>query len=306
MESTQNLYAKGEKSAAITDLKHLIQEVPLYLNAYTLLAEYQLADGDRTGAIVTLKSAVERAAPSLKSGLRRKLQTLGKQFSSHKNYSDFQQAIKQINDGNLGAAQGMLESVLKQEIDHEEVLLRLGEVYFLLNDLKKSIVYLERTLSLDSKNYEAASWLGRAYFLSGEIKKSEKTFRKIRWGSPELDEQSAIWWSEVLFSSRGKKSAIEFLEKQFDQFPKRVRVLVKCAEYRAGIISKNNEAQWQAKKELQLALSRFDDYASKELDAGVKTPFGINQLNLENLKKQIQDSMVKLDEKLKKLDEARP
>lgn len=300
------IYARGEKSAAIIDLKHLIREVPLYLNAYSLLAEYQLADGDRSGAIETLKSAVEKAAPSLKSGFRRKLQTIGKQFSSHKNYSAFQQAIKQINEGNFGAAQGMLEAVLKQEVDHEEVLLRLGQVYFLMGDLKKSVVYLEKSANLNLKNTEAMSWLGRTYFLSGELKKSEKTFKKINWNSEEVQEQSIIWWSEVLFNFRGRKAAIEFLEKQLERRPGSVQVLVKCAEYRMSASSKNNEAQWQAKKELQLALSRFDDYTSKEMNVAAKTPFGINQLNPDSLKKQIQESLAKLEDKLKKLDEARP
>lgn len=306
MESIKSVYSKGEKSAAIIELKHLIQEVPLYLNAYTLLAEYQLADGDRTSAISTLKSAVDKAAPALRPGLRRKIKILSKFFRSHENYSEFQQSIKLINEGSYASAKQKLEVILKKEEDHGEVLLRLGQVHFLLAEFRKSVLYFEKGMQMDSKHEELLSWLGRSYFLLGDVKKSEKIFKQISWDSDELSEQSAYWWSDVLLATKGKRTTLGFLEKQLEDHPKWVRILVKCAELRSTLISKNSEPQWQAKKELQLALSRFDDYASKETTVSSETPLGINQLNLPELKKQIQEAILVLEEKLKKLDEVRP
>lgn len=300
------MHQKGEKITAITELEHLIQEVPLYLNAYTLLAEYQLADGDRASAIATLKKALSKAAPSLKSGFQRKIAVLMMQFRSHESYSEFHHAIKLMRDKDFEAAIPMLEAVLKKEGDNQEVLLRLGQCYFLQSEFKKAVMQLEKSTHIGGSMKTVWSWLGRSYFLLGDVKKSEAAFKNMDWKNRDAGEMAAIWWSETLVPTKGKKAAILFLEKQLERFPDQVRVLVKLAELRSDTVAKNNEPQWQAKKEYQLALSRLEDDAAKEASDDLETSFVINQLNPEQLKKKIQEQILKLEEKLKKLDESHP
>lgn len=298
----RNIYQKGEIQEAIVGMKNLIQEVPLYLPAYGHLAEYQLSQGDRDAAIATLKQATQKAADPLKKSWRRKTRIVVSLFRSHTNYSLYQQTIRDIFAENYKTAKSKLEELLKLEPDHFEVLLRLGQCHLLTGELKKATLYLEKATKLNPDEPQAWIWLGRSRFLLGENKKAEKAFQNVTWDARASLETGVVWWSDVLLISRGKKAVLDFLEKQLEKNSAQVQVLVKLAEYRSSFFPKDNDAQWQARKELQLALSRFDDYMGKDRHARDDSPLGINTLNLDGLRTHIEELIKKMELKIQKTE----
>jgi tetratricopeptide (TPR) repeat protein len=103
-------------------------------------------------------------------------------------------------------------------------------------------------------------WLGHALYERGEMREalSELKSAYLELSSSEV---ASIWYSEALYSSGQKQAAIQVLDDDVRRHPNHVAGLVALSRYRLmGSTATDSNAAWQARKELQLALSRIPLY----------------------------------------------
>jgi tetratricopeptide (TPR) repeat protein len=71
-------------------------------------------------------------------------------------------------DGVIGEAQELFEEVLEISPDEEQALYRLGNIFFIKNDLEKSAAFFEASLAVNPDNPKAHYNLGTLHLMRAE------------------------------------------------------------------------------------------------------------------------------------------
>jgi tetratricopeptide (TPR) repeat protein len=110
-------------------------------------------------------------------------------------------------------------------------------------------------------------------------------------------EQASLWLSEAYAVSGQKNKAIQVLEKDAQSRPEHLQVLIQAARYRVQLFDKDPKMLWEARKELQLALSRLSEYQPIERGS-MAGDLGLVLFDPEQMRSEIQKMMDRIELKI--------
>jgi tetratricopeptide (TPR) repeat protein len=229
--------------------------------------------GHREEALgVLLRSYYESKGPE-KNFLRRRVQVLSRLFLTNKTFQAYQDGLNLLMSQKYRSARERFEKALSEEPDNIEILIRLGQSLILDNNISQSIPMLRAAKRFNPLEPEVRLWLGRAIFLN---QGGSESFTELRAAHFELkgSELAAVWYAEALFSSGQLNSAIRVLDADLKDHPFHVLSLITVAKLRMALGRSDTSLLWAARKDLQLAMSRLDQYLTphlplKEIDLSI-------------------------------------
>lgn len=184
-------------------------------------------------------------------------------FLTNTTFQLYQDGINQLDAGHYRAAREKFQKALEKESDNVEILVRLGQCLMLEGDEDSAAERLRLARKLNPFEPEIKLWLGRALQKRGELKPA---LENLREAATELSdsELAALWYAEALFASGKKSIAIQHLESAAQRSPMHLEILVALARLKLDSAlageSRREETLWAARRDLQLAVSRFSAY----------------------------------------------
>ncbi len=83
-----------------------------------------------------------------------------------------------MNSGDFASALELFDKIIARNPDFAEGWNKRATVYYLMGELKKSVLDIERTLALEPRHFGAFSGLGLIYLASGEDRAALRAFEK--------------------------------------------------------------------------------------------------------------------------------
>jgi len=132
------------------------------------------------------------------------------------------------------------------------------------NDPAQASEKLRLATQLNPFQPEVKLWLGRALF---QHNKSNDAVRELTAAYNEMrgSELVSVWLSEALAVTGQSNQAIRILDNDLKQWPIHVLSLISVARLRTQGTHVDSSALWAARKDLQLAASRLDQYSQGDL-----------------------------------------
>ncbi len=258
------LLAKQKWTEAAIVLRSVLRQDPDYLPASVALARALTFSNRREEALGILNQALARSKGPSRALLIRRAQTVSRLFLTQATLQTFQDGAAFLVNGKYRSAREKFERALKTEPDNVEVLVRLGQALVLDGDFDSAAERLRLAKRLNPYEPEIRLWLGRALHQRGELGDAIEEL-KLADGEIEGSELAPVWLAEALSTSGQRAAALKALEEDVKIQPYHVQSLLTLARLRAqgtGAGSPASQDLWDARKDLQLALSRIERYGS--------------------------------------------
>lgn len=255
-------------SEALVILKSLSVDTRLHPDVAIELSRTLTYLGRREEALKVLIEAAERQGPKDRESralLMRRIRVLSTLFLQSKTFELYQEGQRLLAGGKLKQAQTQFEKALESEPDHIEILKALGQTLFEEGDFDSSAEKLRLARNLNPYDGDARLWLGKALLGRSEI---QSAIDELKTASPlfvEKPEALAIAMADAHDHLNQPQEAMKILLRDVKDNPKHLRSLLALVQLRIKYFSAQKEMLWEARKELQLALSRFPEvYGSNE------------------------------------------
>lgn len=250
-QDAKEALAKKRWPESIIILRRILNTTPQWKTASIQLAKALLYSGRREEALSVLE----------KAKLMNQHRVLSRLFLTQETSQIYQEGLSLIHEKKYRAGRERFLKALEKEPDNLEILLRVGQCFVLEGDPDSAVEKLYFARKLGPFEPETRLWLGRALFLRGEIKKA---LGELRAADQELQgsELAPLWYAEALHSMGQRLPAIRLLEEDIKKNPFHLNALVSLANLKFQTSNKNKTILWSIRKDLQLALSRLDHYAS--------------------------------------------
>jgi tetratricopeptide (TPR) repeat protein len=201
---------------------------------------------------------------------------LSRIFLTNTTFQVHQDGVNLVLIGKYRAAREKFEKAIELDPANVETLTRLGQCLILDGDVDSAAERLRVARRLNPYEPEIRLWLGHALYERGEIREA-LTELKSAFQDLASSELAAVWYSEALFAAGQKQSAIQVLDADLRKHPNHVWGLITVSRYRLTSASvHDSDTAWQARKDLQLALSRIPLYLPSPAESG--TPPAANVL----------------------------
>jgi len=138
-------------------------------------------------------------------------------------------AFAQFQQGNIPAAEALLQTVLTQEADHPDALYGLGVIYFETERFAESAHYLARLDALQPGSKDLLLHLANAYALADQPSEAVDTYQKLLSIAPETPDihfNLGVMLSDL---RRWEEAAVVF-EVAVEREPGSAEALLKLAE----------------------------------------------------------------------------
>lgn len=228
------------------------------------LAKSLLYSGRREEALNALRDAATRERGQSRVDLLKKADLYSRIFLTNDAYQTYQNGLNLLVMRRHKDARERFEAARRLEPNHIEVLIRAGQGYLLEGDFVTAIERLEQARKLNPNEPEARLWLGRALHQRGRLTEALDELRAVTTVQRPLSELAALWFAEALVDAGEKTAAIQFLEKDVKGEPFHLQPLVMLAKLRYQAVGRDPAALMGVRKDLQIALSRAEQYASSE------------------------------------------
>jgi predicted Zn-dependent protease len=245
---------------AIAVLKGHLKREPNSVPGVVSLANALTYAGKRGEALSLLIQSSEWAKSAQRGALIQKVHVISRIFISHETSKIYQEGLNLLIAKKYRAAKEKFEKALVEEPDNSEILIRIGQTCILENELKPAIERLRSAKKLDPFEPMISLWLGRALFLNGG---HQEAIQELKMSARDLpgSELATIWLAEALSTEGQIHPAIRVLERDIKGWPFHVNSLVMIARLRTQLAHPDATSLWAARKDLQLALSRLDQYS---------------------------------------------
>lgn len=296
VEAKLLLNKKKWAEAAIV-LRAVVKNNPESASAVIDLARALTYSGRREEALGVFSQALTKQSGLRRENLVDRMKTLSRLFLTNRVFQVYQDGLTLLEAGKYRLARERFEKALEEEPDNVEILVRIGQCLVLENDYDSAAERLRFAKRLNPHEPEVSLWLGRAMHQRGEIKEGLEHLASAYAGL-QGSERAPIWYSEALIASGQRKAANTVLEENNKAQPFHLVGLVTLAKIRMQAPRESAEALWNARKDLQLALSRLPKYLSGEL------PRFEGELGIEmrragaDLKSEIGTLLAQLDRRL--------
>ena len=257
----KNLVAKKRWADAVIAYKNILKGDPAYTPASVELARALTHLSRREEAIGVLNHALQYEKGSDRTVLIRQARVLSRLFLTKESVQSFQVGLNLLFTKKFRAAKDRFYQVLQDEPDNIEILVRLGQCLLLEGDPDSSAERLRLAKKLNPYEPEVNLWLGRALHQRGELSQAIEELRSARADLKD-SEVAPLWLSEALLDSGQRGVAIEILDTDVKAHPFHLGSLLASAQLRYRFLAKDLNELWGIRKELQLALSRAEEYAS--------------------------------------------
>lgn len=274
-------------------LRKLREKDPASLPILYALTRCLVYKGHRDEALYLLIHEAGKRSGNQKADLMRRVRATSRTFITNKTFQEFQDGLNFLIGKKYRLAQEKFEKVLVEEPDNAEALTRVGQCLLLDGDAKEAVRRLRTAKQLNPFESEIKLWLGRALFQEGSITEAIVNL-KAAHAESSSSEWSTVWLAEALTSQGQTSSAIRLLEASLKQSPFHVPELMMIAKLRTQGRT-DLPSFWQARKDLQLALSRLDPYFETDPMIGTselgldlrKTPAEL-RVEIQRLLQQVQ------------------
>jgi tetratricopeptide (TPR) repeat protein len=224
------------------------------------LARALAYSGRREEALNVLVQLVNQEKGARQKALIRKIKVFSRFFLTNSTFQIYQDGVNLMLADKYRPALDRFEKALEQDPANAEILTRLGQSLVLEGDFDSADERLRLARRLDPYEPEIQLWLGRALQQRGEV---DEALTELRAAYPQIpsSETAVVWYATALFSNGQKAQAMQLLENDLDRQPRHLRALVELSRLRLSSAGeKDTSAAWQARKDLQVALSRLGDY----------------------------------------------
>jgi thioredoxin-like negative regulator of GroEL len=224
------------------------------------LARAMVYSGRREEALTVLSQMINGRKGAAQKQLIQRVRVLSRVFLTNATFQTYQDGVNFLLIRKYRAAREKFEKALESDAANVETLTRIGQCLVLDGDVDSAAERLRVARRLDPYEPEIRLWLGHALFERGEMRDalSELKAAYMDLGSSEL---AAVWYAEALMGASQKAAATQILEDDLKRHPDHVWGLITLSRYRlVSASSRDIDVAWQARKDLQLALSRISIY----------------------------------------------
>lgn len=255
-------------SEALVILKSLSSEMRLHPDVAVELSRTLTYLGRREEALKVLIEAVEKQGPKDRESrelLMRRIRVLSTLFLQSRTFELYQEGERLLASSKLKQAQAQFEKALESEPDHIEILKALGQTLFESGDFDSAAEKLRFARNLNPYDPDVRLWLGKALLGRSEIQAAIEELRLASLQYSERPEPLAIAMAEAQDQLNQPNEAMKVLSRDVKENPKHLHALLALVRLRLKYFSNQKEMLWEARKELQLALSRLPEvYGSGE------------------------------------------
>ena len=253
--------------------------------------------GKREEAISLLNNIAIREVGARRSALIRRIKVISRIFLTSEAHQAFQEGLNLMNSGKYRQARDRFETSMEKESNNCEVLVRLGQTLVLEGEYDKAAEKLRLAKKTGPFEPQARLWLGRALHQRWESLAAVEELKSVQ---TDLDgyEPAAVWLAEALLSSGQRVLALKTLEDNIKAQPFHVLSLLVMAKIKMNDPGRENEQLWSARKDLQVALSRFKRYASPALEE-FEGDLGLKLRSPAKTKEEILSLLQKIDGRIK-------
>jgi tetratricopeptide (TPR) repeat protein len=298
-EEARQLLGKRKWEEAAIAFGAFAKRNPSYMPANLGLAAALVHVGRREEAlgILTRLARQEKRRP-VRDALIRKIRAVSRIFLTSTTFQIYQDGLNFMAGKKYRAAREKLSKAVELEPDNVEVLARLGQCLLLDKDYDSAAERLRLARRLDPYEPQIGLWLARALYQRGELEEALAEFQAV---FAELDGTSELapgWYADSLFIMGHRAAALKVLDEHARANPFHVQALIELARMQVQTASRDREGLWNARKNLQLALSRIDQYSAPEA-AATEGPLGLTlKKNPEELRTEIQRLFEQIDSRL--------
>ncbi len=281
----KQLIKKEKWNEAANVLRVLNLQNPRDASVVDALSAVLIRIGNRASAVQVLLQFSEKLNSKEKQRMISRSQILSRTFISNAWFERYQEGLNALLGKKYRNAQEKFERVLAEDPQNCEVLIKLGQCLILEGEFDAALQRLSLAKSINPTDSEAILWLGKAYLSRGN---SKDALRELRSLDPEMrrTEIAVLATAEAQSLAGQHGLALRTLQLDLDEHPLHVRALVFSAKIKLQTARTDLDALWSARKDLQLAWSRVENYDSDE------TPdreFGlVTRRSAEDLKSEIQ------------------
>lgn len=223
-----------------------------------------LHERKREEALALLIEGAQASEGSQRQGLVRYAGVISRFFFTNQTFQVYQDGLNLMAGRKFGSARERLEKAFSAEPDNVEILTRLGQCGFLDGNPKAAVDYFRAARKLNPFAPEIRLWLGRSLFLQGKTQESLPELRAGFRGLPS-SEYAPIWLAEAMQAAGQSISALRTLDHDSREHPFHLPTLLASARMRVQVPHPDAQALWAARKDLQLAQSRMDQYFTQGL-----------------------------------------
>jgi predicted Zn-dependent protease len=293
---------KWEEAAIV--LRSVMKKSPDFSPGAMELARALTYLGRREEALTTLAQAATRQSGARKADIVERVRVLSRMFLTQKTFQAYQDGLNLLVLGKVRPAREKFEKALGTEPDNVEILTRIGECFVLDGDFDSAAERLRLAKRLNPYEPEISLWLGHALHQRGELVDAV-TELKFAHDGLRGSERAPIWYAEALLSAGNRKAAVQVLENDAEQQPFHLIGILTLARMRTELFRDGSDSLWNARRDLQVAMSRLPQYgagegAHSESDLGVELREPVDEL-----KGQIGALLAQLDNRLKDSTTAR-
>jgi tetratricopeptide (TPR) repeat protein len=270
----KELLARQKWAEAAIILRTVLRKKPDYTPAAMDLARSLAYSGRREEALGILSQAASRERGAQQAQLVRRAEVLSRLFLTNDTFQIFQDGLNHVVARKYGAARERFNRALAQEPDNVEALIRVAQCLVMEGDNDSAVERLRLARRLNPYEPEIRLWLGRAMHQRGELAEAIVELREA-YDRLEKSELAPVWLADALVSLGRRSAATQILEEDIKAQPFHLESILALARLRTGAAARGPQPLWQARKELQLALSRLDKYAP-EGSPGFETELGMD------------------------------
>ena len=264
----QKLLAERKWAEAVIAFRSVLNGNPDFGPATFGLARALVFSGRREEALGILIRASEKEKKSRRQAFAQRADVFSRIFLTNATFQIFQEGVNYLTSGKYRLARERFARALDQEPDNVEVLVRMGQALVLDRDHDSAAERLRLARRLNPVEPMIRVWLGRALHQRGENREAVSELRLAVAGLPE-SEPAVVWLAEAMVSGGQRPGALRLLEDHVKKRPYHLHALVELGRLRFLFSGRDKEAVWAARKDLQVALSRFDQEAPAELSTAL-------------------------------------
>ncbi len=295
--NTGEFFAQKKWAEAAIGLKATVERDPQNARAVLDLASALTYLKRREEALGVLARAAQKTKVAAQGErFKSRIQVISRLFISHDTFQIFQDGLNLMLVKKYKLARDFFSRALIQEPANVDVLLRLGQCYVLEKDFDSAAESLRFAKRLNANDPQIGLWLGKALYERGELTAAleELSTAYLAMRDSEL---ATVWFAQVLQEVGQGSSAMKLLDIHLKKYSWHIPVLMTKAllQMRSEPVSVNTLLQ--AKKNIQLALDRLDQYAEKNTDE-LRDEVNFLEQDAEELKKELISRMKAIESRL--------
>lgn len=306
--AVQQLLERRQWSEAVAALRDFVQKSGKSVETVMGLATALMHTGAREEALANLVEGTQRFKGADRTYFIQKVRLYSRLFLTNKTFQVYQDGLNLVASKKYRPARERFEKALVEEPDNVEILIRLGQVSILDADPERAVHWMRSAYKLNPFQPEIQLWLGRALVQIGKTKEGLAELT-VAYRSLKSSEISSLWLSEALVQTGQSGAAIRLLESDVAQWPLHILGLISLAKLRLQGPHSDATLLWAARKDLQLAFSRLEEYSAR--DAGVDSSGNLVDLGVDlsrptpEIKGEIQRLLQQVENRLSQASDQR-